>query len=269
MDFEAILQEELSARQEGRNFAVVTIVESEDTARSYGKMLVYPEGTISGTIGGGGAERMAIWDAMACLEKGENAVKHYDLTNEATVQGLACGGKITVFIESCRSNRPQLVMVGGGHVGRSLLRIAGCTGFATTLVDTRGEEDIGEAIRLADRFQRVENFTTDLEKLSLPAGAYYVIATYGHQFDGDALSGALKHEDAAYIGMIGSHRKVAAIFARLENEGVSHAVLERVHTPIGLDLGGETPEEVAVSILAELLMVKNGRNGNQLSTEIK
>lgn len=268
MEFTDLLEEQLAAAKAGKDLAVATIVAAEGgTTRTQGKMLVYADGTTSGTIGGGAVEHSVIRDALLSLESGENAVKVYDYDTEMATKGLSCGGKLTVFLESCRCTRPQLVMVGGGHVGTALLAAAKLAGFATTLIDTRDESKIGEAIALADTFIPVTNFYEDVESLTLHPGAFYVIATYGHTYDGDALMGVLSHEDAAYIGMIGSRRKIAMIFARLEEEGIPHEKLEAVHSPIGLDLGGETPEEIAVSILAELLMVKNHRTGAVISSK--
>ena len=267
MDFTELLEEQLLAQKELRELAVATIVSSDGgTTRTQGKMLIYPDGAIRGTIGGGAVEQAVIRDALQLLSCGENAVKTYDYSEStAARQGLSCGGRLSVFIESCRSTRPNLVMVGGGHVGTALMRAARLAGFAVTLIDTRDETQIGEAIPLADRFLLVPDFSEGIRVLSLPAGAFYVIATYGHTFDGDALSEVLSHPDAAYVGMIGSRKKISALFTRLEQEGISPDALQAVHSPIGLDLGGETPEEIAVSILAELLMVKNHRTGRQIS----
>lgn len=258
MDITELLEKELQSVKEGKELAVATIVSSDGgTTRTSGKMLVYADGSISGTIGGGSVERACIADALQCLAEDRNAVKVYDYNTGSAEAGASCGGKLTVFIESCRSRRPQLVMIGGGHVGTALMRAAHLAGFFITLVDTRGEEQIGEAIALADRFCPVEDFRSGAAALPMAPNAFYVVATFGHAFDGEALVGALTHEDAAYIGMIGSHRKIKMIFDKLLAEGISQEKLDAVHSPIGLDLGGETPEEIAVAILAELLMVKN------------
>ena len=211
------------------------------------------------TIGGGAGEQLARRDALSLLAEGNNAVRHYELDSPLSAEGKACGGSLTVFIESCRSARPQLIMVGGGHVGLALLRAARLAGFATTLLDTRGEDQIGSAIAAADHFIPLENFGPALAEVPLPAGAYYVVATFSHATDGEALGGVLHHRDAAYTGMIGSSRKIAAIREKLLAQGITPAQLAAVHAPIGLSLGGETPEEIAVSILAELLMTRYGK----------
>ena len=259
MDRLELAKKEAELLEAGIPYAAVTLVESAGTARTEGKMLVLSADTIFGTIGGGAGEQLARRDALSLLAEGKNAVRHYELDSPLSAEGKACGGSLTVFIESCRSTRPQLVMVGGGHVGLALLRAARLAGFATTLLDTRGEDQIGSAIAAADRFIPLDNFGPALAEVSLPAGAYYVVATFSHATDGEALGGVLHHRDAAYTGMIGSSRKIAAIREKLLAQGITPAQLAAVHAPIGLSLGGETPEEIAVSILAELLMTRYGK----------
>lgn len=258
-----LIQEQAEQLKAGQDFAVVTIVESQNLARTSGKMIVYPDGRISGTVGGGMWEMAAIHDGLECLKTGKNAVKTYNFTTEFAKAGFQCSGEMTAFIEVCRNDALQLVVVGGGHVGNAVIHAARAVGFRVTLVDTRGEEDIGDSIRCADQFIRVKSFE-DVAEASLPAGAYYVVSTYGHMVDGAALGGVLKRGDAAYIGMLGSRKKVSAIFGKLMEAGVLEDALKSVHSPIGLDLGGETPQEIAIAVVAEILAVKNGRSGGFL-----
>ena len=134
MDRLELAQKEAELLEAGIPYAAVTLVESSGTARTEGKMLVLSADTIFGTIGGGAGEQLAHRDALSLLAEGKNAVRHYELDSPLSAEGKACGGSLTVFIESCRSARPQLVMVGGGHVGLALLRAARLAGFATTLL---------------------------------------------------------------------------------------------------------------------------------------
>ena len=264
MDRLELAQKEAELLEAGIPYAAVTLVESSGTARTEGKMLVLSADTIFGTIGGGAGEQLARRDALSLLAEGNNAVRHYELDSPLSAEGKACGGSLTVFIESCRSTRPQLVMVGGGHVGLALLRAARLAGFATTLLDTRGEDQIGSAIAAADHFIPLENFGPALAEVPLPAGAYYVVATFSHATDGEALGGVLHHRDAAASA---GDDQIAGIYhcadgADLDEllaQGITPAQLAAVHAPIGLSLGGETPEEIAVSILAELLMTRYGK----------
>lgn len=259
-----LLQEQSDQLKAGQEFAVVTIVESVNLARTSGKMVVYPDGHISGTVGGGMWEQSAIHDALECLKTGKNAVKTYNFENELSKAGFQCSGEMTVFIEVCRNDALRLVVVGGGHVGNAVIRAARTVGFHVTLVDTRGEGAIGDSIRCADQFLSVKSFG-DVANAPIPAGAYYVVSTYGHMVDGAALGGVLKRGDAAYVGMLGSRQKVRAIFSKLKEQGIPQDALDTVHSPIGLDLGGETPAEIAISVVAEILAVKNGKSGKFLA----
>ena len=258
-----LLLEQSQSLKAGREFAVVTIVEAVNLARTSGKMVVYADGAISGTVGGGMWEQAAIHDAREALKTGTNAIKTYNFNSQLAQAGFSCSGQMTVFIEVCRNDALKLVVVGGGHVGNAVIRTAKAVGFHTTLVDTRGEDVIGDSIRMADRFIHVDSFD-QVEQADLPAGASYVVSTYGHMVDGAALGGVLRRGDAAYVGMLGSRQKIQAIFGKLSDAGIDQAVLDTVHTPIGLDLGGETPAEIALAVVAEILAVKNGRTGGFL-----
>lgn len=258
-----LLTEELEARRARKSYAVATIIQSDgSTPRSSGKMLVYPDGQSKGTVGGGAMELLVRRDAVAAIQSGCNALRHYDLNGESSDTGMTCGGSMSVFLEVYQA-RPLLVMCGAGHVGGSLIQAARLAGFEVLLVDNRPREQIAPVIALADRFLPVQDFEADLKAAPIEAGAFYVIATYGHSHDGAALAAALTKQ-GAYVGMIGSRKKVGALFARLEERGYSREQLAGVYTPIGLDIGGETPEEIAISIISEVLAVKNGRSGGHL-----
>ena len=154
-------------------------------------------------------------------------------------------------------------MIGDGNITVACRLITGSNG--STIVCKGGNMCIAfnadirciSAIAAADHFIPLENFGPALAEVPLPAGAYYVVATFSHATDGEALGGVLHHRDAAYTGMIG--RKIAAIREKLLAQGITPAQLAAVHAPIGLSLGGEAPEEIAVSILAELLMTRYGK----------
>ena len=163
---------------------------------------------------------------------------------------MTCGGHIKVLIESFPS-KPLLVMCGAGHVGCAVLKVAGFMGYSTLLIDDRADEIIDKSIAVADRFVRVKDFEKDITEMDIPAGAFIVIATHGHINDRASLYAALAKK-AAYIGMIGSRRKIAGLFEYMRNRGMTDEQLDTVFTPIGLDIGGETPEEIAVAIMAEV-----------------
>ena len=255
-----LLQEQADSLRAGKEFAVVTIVEADQLARTSGKMIVYADGSISGTVGGGMWEQVARADALEAIKNGKNMVKTYTFAEEFQKAGFRHDGRMEAFIEVFRDESLQLVVVGGGHVGNAVIRAARMVGFTVTLVDTRGEDIIGDSIRLADRFISLGSFE-DVTKVQLPRDPYYVISTYGHMVDGAALGAVLSREDAKYIGMLGGRKKITAIYEKLEAAGFDRAQLEKVHSPIGLDLGGETPEELSIGIVAEIMAVKNGRSG--------
>jgi len=258
-----LLLAQAEAVKAGRDHALITIIAAEgSTPRSSGKMLVFADGECLGTIGGGRVERLAAQDAQKAMRNGGNLRRAYALTEEQEGIGMACGGSVEVFIETFAA-RPQLIMCGAGHVGGALIRLAQFCGFEVTLLDTRDEAYIRDKIELADRFVHAENFRDGLLSLPLRPGACIVIATFGHAGDGEALDAALQKE-AAYVGMIGSRSKVQNVFASMAARGHSRAAVEKVYTPIGLDIGSETPEEIALAVMAEVMMVKKGGSGKPL-----
>lgn len=258
MEYIEIVKEQLNAHKNNRSYALVTIIGTDGaTTRKNGRMLVYGTGERLGTIGGGAIEALAVRDAVKAALSGESGLFSYDLNTEASAAGLACGGAMQVWIDAVPA-RPVLVMCGGGHVGMAVMPLARSVGFEVILVDKRPKVELGSAIGMADRFFRADDMEKGLLELELPAGAYYVIAGPNHDADGAALAGALK-KDGAYVGMIGGPPKINAIFAKLKAKGFSEGELAAVHTPIGLDISNERPEEIAVAILAEILMVKNGK----------
>lgn len=258
-----IIREQARAIEAKRAHAVVTITHSDgSTPRSSGKMLVFPDGSICGSIGGGAVEQMAIRDAVDCIRRDHGGIRSYELTRDGNTN-MTCGGNMKVLVEVFNP-RPLLVMCGAGHVGGAVLRCARFLGYETMLLDDRAAELIADKIALADSFRHVSDFKKDIPSLHIPSGAYFVIATPGHAKDMEALLGAMTQEPA-YLGMIGSRSKVGAIFALLREKGIGEDVLRSIYAPIGLDLGGETPEEIAFSILAQIQTVKNDRDGRHLS----
>lgn len=218
-------------------------------------MLVYPDGKISGTIGGGNFEKLVIDDCLRLLESGKDHLfKKYSFSQAGhDVTGMSCGGEAEVFMEV--SARPKrLIIFGGGHICRELVRLALGSDFLITVVDDR--PDI-----LSEYNQPVTVVQTDSDYRenvpSLDRDCFVIIVTRSHKYDQPVLAQVIK-ENCAYIGMIGSRAKIASVFSSLEESGVDRTLLERVHAPIGLDIKGEGPYEIAVSILAELITVKNG-----------
>ncbi len=258
MKYIDILQAQLQAHQDNKSYAVVTIADTDGgTTRTSGKMLVFETGETLGTVGGGAIELVAIRAAKEALVTGIGGLRSFDLNNEASDAGQHCGGAMQVLIEVI-GKRPTLVMCGGGHVGLAVMPLAKTLGFRVVLVDNRPTDIIADAIAMADQFVPVTNHEEDIKNLEVGPGAYYVIAGPNHDIDGAQLAGALVKE-GAYVGMIGGPPKINAIFEKLRARGFAQETLDKVLTPIGLDISNERPEEIAVSIMAEVLMVKNGK----------
>ena len=219
-------------------------------------MLVFADGRTVGTIGGGCYEHEAFWKAREAIATERPALLHYQLNDDfAQENGLICGGQMDVHIDPLIPS-PHLYVLGAGHVGWHLARLAAEAGFQTHVVDDR------EKFANAERFPQaceivVEPFADWLERTELPASGYVVIVTRGHQGDLDALR-ALAPRDLRYLGLIGSRAKVARIYDALLGEGIPVQRLRRVHAPIGLDIGAVTPAEIAISILAQLIAVRRG-----------
>ncbi len=235
---------------------LTTVVESSGSApgRAGAKMLVFADGKTHGTVGGGCLEGAVIEEARQALKRGQPRLGHYNLTEkEASGLGMACGGKVTVFIEPLLPG-PRLLIAGGGHIAQSLCPLAKNLGFEVSVVDDREEFANRDKFPQADELL-VGDIAEILSKQDIHRQVYVVIVTRGHHFDEAALEAVLPSA-AAYIGMIGSRRKVEAIYAKLVQKGVERSQLERVCAPIGLDIGGDTPEEIALSILAQIQQVR-------------
>ena len=247
------------ALQRGEPAALVTIIRTQGSTpqRVGAKMVVFADGRIVGTIGGGCYENDAFWKARQSLRTRKPEVVRYELSDDiAEESGLICGGQMEVYIEPIEA-APHLYLVGAGHVAYHLARVAGTVGFHIHVLDDR------EKFASADRFPEAVEIAVDsipawLERTSFPANAYVVILTRGHRYDLDALR-ALVPRELRYLGLIGSRAKVARLHDALRDEGLSTEELQAVHAPVGLDIGAVTPQEIAVSILAELIAVKYGR----------
>ena len=243
----------------------MTIVRSNGSTpqRAGAKMLVFADGRIVGTIGGGCYENDAIGRAREAIATGKPAFVKFDLNDDFVQEsGLICGGQMEVYIDPI-APAPALYIIGAGHVGWHLARMAADAGFRIHVVDDR------EKFANAERFPAAENIEVDdigawLHRAELPPSGYAVVVTRGHTHDFEALR-ALAARDLRYVGLIGSRAKVARIFAALEAEGMPLECLGRVHAPIGLDLGAITPAEIAVSILAELIAIRHGKDTAALS----
>ncbi len=252
------LYEELGALvSKGELFALATIVRTAGSSprRAGAKMIIFPGGKISGTIGGGKLEATVIAEALDLIGSTEgNRLKTFRFTKSGPdAIGMTCGGEADLFIEVFRGPL-TLFIFGGGHIGRELIRLAIGSGFSSVLIDDRSEIlECYDAV--ITTHMAGENFETDLPEIS--DDAYVVIVTRSHKTDTIILRGLINKE-LTYLGMMGSKAKISKIFIALKEDGFEQAALDRIHTPIGLDIKAEGPYEIALSIMAELIAVRNG-----------
>ncbi|HYL96981.1 MAG TPA: XdhC/CoxI family protein, partial [Terriglobales bacterium] len=251
-----IYEEIVKLRREGRRGAVATIVSVRGSIPSFrtAKMLVRDDGSIVGTIGGGCVEADVWQAAREVMEKEKPRTLTFNLNqNPKYDTGLVCGGTLDIFIEPVLPV-PVLYLFGAGHVAVNLYKVAHNAGFDVIVVDDR--ETYANRERFPEaREIHADDFDQTMAKLAPNESAYIVIVTRGHRDDMRVLRWAVQ-TPARYIGMIGSKRKVIAIYHELEKEGLSPELFERVHAPVGLDIGAVTPEEIAVAITAELIALR-------------
>lgn len=243
--------------------ALCTVVKTSGSTprHSTSKMLVYPDGHILGTVGGGELENRVRKEALQSLNDGQPRLLTYNMTDPARGDAGVCGGQVEVFVEPILPP-PMIVVIGGGHVGKAVAHLAKWLGFRVAVSDDRPEFCTPESSPEADEF-----YNCPLAKLALHLAitpqSYLVLTTRGSQVDAAGLP-ALLETSAGYIGVIGSRRRWVETCKQLNEVGVSDEQLKRIHSPIGLGIGAETPEEIAVSIMAEILMVRGGGSGKQM-----
>ena len=247
-----LYEEIVRLRKEGRRGAVATIVNVRGSIPSFktAKMLVRDDGSIVGTIGGGCVEAEVWQAAREVMESERPKTLTFNLNQDPKYDnGLVCGGTLEIFVEPILPPA-DLYIFGAGHVAASLYKVARIAGFDITVVDDR------EAYANRERFPEARVIAEDFEKaaaqLEPSESSYIVIVTRGHRDDMRMLRWAVQ-TPARYVGMIGSKRKTITIFKELQQEGLAAHLFDRVHAPIGLDIGAITPEEIAVSITAELI----------------
>jgi xanthine dehydrogenase accessory factor len=251
-----IYEEIVKLRHEGRRGAVATIVNVRGSIPSFktAKMLVRDDGSIVGTIGGGCVEAEVWQAAREVMESEKPRSLTFNLNQDPKYDtGLVCGGTLDIFIEPVLP--PALLYIfGAGHVSANLCKVASGAGFDVTVIDDR------EAYANRERFPQAQAVIADefdkvTARLTPAESSYIVIVTRGHRDDMRVLRWAVQ-TPARYIGMIGSKRKTIAIFRELTKEGLAPKLFERVHAPVGLDIGAVTPEEIAVAITAELIAMR-------------
>ncbi len=257
-----IYEQIVELRKQGRRGAVATIVNVRGSIPSFqtAKMLVRDDGSILGTIGGGCVEADVWQAAREVMESEKPRTLKFDLNQDPKYDtGLVCGGTLEVFIEPVLP--PALLYVfGAGHVALNVCRTASAAGFDVIVTDDRSSYATNERFPAAREVHAFE-FDEAMQKLDPNESSFIVIVTRGHRDDMRILRWAVQTR-ARYVGMIGSKRKVIEIFKVLQAEGVPEHLFDRVHAPIGLDIGAVTPEEIGVSITAELIAIRRHASGS-------
>jgi xanthine dehydrogenase accessory factor len=255
-----LFEEIVRMRRAGQRGALATIVHTDGSIPSYesSRMLVREDGSTLGTIGGGCVEADVWAAAKEVMQKEVPRKLVFHLNNEASYDnGLICGGTVELFVEPILP-QPVVYLFGGGHVSTAVAKAAQSAGFGVGVVDDR------EAFANPQRFPMAQEIFTSFgdafDKLQPNDSTYLVIVTRGHKEDMRVLAWAVRTK-ARYVGMIGSQRKVLSVYKALEKEGYRMEEFERVYAPMGLDIGSLSPEEIAISIVAELVAVRRKATG--------
>lgn len=252
-----MLEEALRLERAGEPGLLVTLVDSGGSTPRHGvaRMVVRGDGSVVGTIGGGAVEHAMVREGLErVLPSGAPELVERDLG----ALGMTCGGRVRVLIEPL-GVQPGLVVFGAGHVAAQVVPLAARCGFVVRVVDDRPE--LASAERFPDAAGFVHTFDPSAwAALGLGPAAFAVVVTRGHEHDYGVVR-ALVERDLAYLGMMGSRKKVAEVRERLAGEGIDEARIARIHAPIGLPMRCETPAEIAVSIVGELVHVRRGGEG--------
>jgi xanthine dehydrogenase accessory factor len=256
---DAVNRELLAAIDDKRMLVLATVVRAPngDVERVGAKLLVDEDENVTGSLGRAELDRQVVADALAAMQERKSRVADYPASN-----GAADAAAVGVFLEVVEP-QPSLIVVGAGHIAVPLARMGKMLSFEVVVLDDR--EKFANRERFPDSDQVfAADFGPTLAQLKITRATYIVIITRGHQYDEEALM-EVADSPAAYIGMIGSRRRVQAVRQNLEAVGFDAAKLERVRAPIGLEIGAETPEEIAVSIMAEIISVRRGGRGLPMS----
>jgi xanthine dehydrogenase accessory factor len=265
----SILAELLEARNQGTPCVLVTVAAAQGSVpRQAGtKMIVYAGGKISGTIGGGKAEALIIQDALRCLETGKIELKRYPLREgDPDSFGAICGGEMTLLIEPQRSGE-SLYLFGAGHCAAAIARLARSCDLNVFVIEDREDElDTFEHANQKHLCKSPADFVS--QHTWNPTDAILLV-NRNYLLDRETLKAVLVTSGYGYVGMIGSRRKVLKVYDELRNLGVKSELLSQVHAPIGIDIGADSPDEIAISVLAEVLAVLRKRSGKSMKLETR
>lgn len=252
---ERILKEIYESLRRGENVALASIIKS--TGSTPGKkgalMAVWEDGRTFGTVGGGKVEYEVKQKAVECIKAEEDGEFQFQL-NEHGNLNMQCGGETKVYIKVFKS-RPRFLIIGGGHIGIELFKLAKILDFYTVIFEDREEFADEKRFQEADEIV-VGKYGENISKYPINKNTYIVIVTRGHASDAEALREVVNSQ-AAYIGMIGSKKKTEYVMKNLMDEGISKEALQKVYAPIGLNISSGEPNEIAFGIMSEILLMKN------------
>lgn len=236
--------------------ALATVVKTIGSSpRAVGaKMLVYADGSIVGSVGGGEMEKRVIEDARAVIQSGQPRYLDFNLSKPERGDPMVCGGEMEIFVEPLITT-PTLLIAGAGHVGAACAELGKFLGLRVVVIDDRPQFLSREKFPTADEL-RAGDLIEQLRASEITARTYVVLVTRAHTLDAELLRAVIE-SPAPYIGMLGSKRRVLTVFEILKQQGISDEQLARVHAPIGLEIEAETPQEIAVSIMGQIIQVKS------------
>jgi xanthine dehydrogenase accessory factor len=256
-----IFEEIVRIRRERSSAALATVVGGEEgtPGKTGFRMLVYPDGKILGTVGGGLLEAKVRDEALRCLRDRRTSLLEYTLDEQnANGIGALCGGKVKIFVEPIQ-RAPTLYVFGGGHIALPLVKFAKALEFSVVLIDDR--EEYANKMRFPEADEiKVGEFVNVTKSIDFHEDDSVVIVTRGHEHDEVVLKECLSRTSLpGYIGMIGSKEKVATTFNNLKEQGMREELLRKVNAPIGIAIGGRTPAELALSIIAQVVARRHGK----------
>ena len=260
---ESIYQVLSNLEKNNGSAALCTVIKSEgSTPRHVGsKMLVQPDGKFIGTVGGGELESRVIKAAIESIASGKSQTLEYTMADPSRGDPGVCGGTVEVFVEPILSTA-MIVVIGAGHVGKAVAHLAKWLGFRVAVSDDRAEFCNPETVPNADAYYPVP-MAELVNQLKVTKQTYLVITSRGSSVDAAGMPSLLNSE-AAYIGVIGSKRRWLTTVKALKEKGITEEKIAKVHSPMGLELHAETPEEIAVSIMAEILMLRDQGTGRRM-----
>lgn len=252
----------------GGKAVLCTITQADgSTPRHVGsKMIVFPDGQIEGTIGGGEMEKRVIEEALQSLNDGKPRLLEYSLADPNRGDPGVCGGQMEVFVEPIQP-KPAIVVVGGGHIGRAVVYLGKWLGYHIVLHDDRIEYSNPETAPEADEYSS-GSIHELINNLKDGGKTYFVLTTRNINLDIEIIP-AILETSAEYIGVIGSKRRWQTTRNKLKEGGVSSKALKRIVSPLGLEINAETPEEIALSIMAEIVMLGHGGDGKRMTFDGK